>query len=76
MSSDKAIVAARKLLLTAMEDVKEGKEPRHIIRDPKREPLAASGGALRALSRVHGVEAVRQATRKPAVIDPGRQRIN
>ena len=35
MSSDKAIVAARKLLLTAMEDVKEGKEPRHIIRDPK-----------------------------------------
>ena len=35
VSSDKAIVAARKLLLSAMQEVKEGKEPRHIIRDPK-----------------------------------------
>ena len=35
VSSDKAIVAARKLLVSAMQEVKEGKEPRHIIRDPK-----------------------------------------
>ncbi len=35
VSSDKAIVASRKLLLSAMQDVKDGKEPRHVIRDPK-----------------------------------------
>jgi hypothetical protein len=35
VSSDKAIVAARKLLLSAMQEVQEGKDPRHIIRDPK-----------------------------------------
>jgi phenylpropionate dioxygenase-like ring-hydroxylating dioxygenase large terminal subunit len=35
ISSDKAIVAARKLLSSAIEDVKEGREPRHVIRDPK-----------------------------------------
>lgn len=32
--SDKAIVAARKLLLNAIKDVKEGREPQHVIRDP------------------------------------------
>ena len=40
VSSDKAIVAARKLLLTAMREVKDGKEPRHIIRDPKANRLS------------------------------------
>lgn len=35
VSSDKAIIAARKLLLTGIEDVKQGREPRHRIRDPK-----------------------------------------
>jgi hypothetical protein len=35
VSSDKAIVAARKLLLAAMKDVEDGREPRHVIRDPK-----------------------------------------
>jgi phenylpropionate dioxygenase-like ring-hydroxylating dioxygenase large terminal subunit len=35
VSSDKAIVAARKLLLNAIEDVKLGREPRHRIGDPK-----------------------------------------
>jgi phthalate 4,5-dioxygenase len=35
VSSDKAIVAGRKLLLMAMKDVEEGREPRHVIRDPK-----------------------------------------
>lgn len=34
VSSDKAIIAARKLLLSAMEDVKHGREPRHRITDP------------------------------------------
>jgi phthalate 4,5-dioxygenase oxygenase subunit len=32
--SDKAIVAARKLLLSAIRDVKEGGEPLHVVRDP------------------------------------------
>ncbi|HEY7316321.1 MAG TPA: Rieske 2Fe-2S domain-containing protein [Candidatus Binatia bacterium] len=35
VSSDKAIVAARKLLLNSIEDVKQGRDPRHVIRDPK-----------------------------------------
>ena len=35
VSSDKAIIAARKLLLSAIRDVKEGREPLHVIRDPK-----------------------------------------
>jgi hypothetical protein len=35
VSSDKAIVAARKLLLNGIEDVKQGREPRHRISDPK-----------------------------------------
>jgi hypothetical protein len=33
VSSDKAILAQRKLLLKAMKDVQEGKEPLHVIRD-------------------------------------------
>jgi phthalate 4,5-dioxygenase oxygenase subunit len=36
VSSDKAIVAGRKLLLSAIKDVQEGREPRHVIRDPKK----------------------------------------
>ncbi|MGH7873173.1 MAG: Rieske 2Fe-2S domain-containing protein [Candidatus Binatia bacterium] len=35
VSSDKAIVAARKLLLNAMTDAKNGRDPQHVIRDPK-----------------------------------------
>jgi phthalate 4,5-dioxygenase oxygenase subunit len=35
VSSDKAIVAARKLLLNAISDVKAGREPQHVIRDLK-----------------------------------------
>ena len=34
VSSDKAIVAARKLLEKAIRDVQEGREPPHVIRDP------------------------------------------
>jgi hypothetical protein len=34
-SSDKAIIASRKLLLNGIEDVKQGREPRHRISDPK-----------------------------------------
>jgi len=33
VSSDKAIVAARKLLMNGMKDVREGREPQHVIRD-------------------------------------------
>lgn len=35
VSSDKAIVAARKLLLNAIQAVNEGREPPHVIRDSK-----------------------------------------
>ena len=35
VSSDKAIVAARKLLLNAMKDAQNGRDPQHVIRDPK-----------------------------------------
>jgi phenylpropionate dioxygenase-like ring-hydroxylating dioxygenase large terminal subunit len=35
VSSDKAIVAARKLLLGAIRDVEEGREPLHVLREPK-----------------------------------------
>jgi hypothetical protein len=35
VSSDKAIIAARKLILNAVKDVREGREPQHVIRDPK-----------------------------------------
>ena len=34
VSSDKAIIAARKLLLNAINDVKQGREPQHVVRDP------------------------------------------
>jgi phenylpropionate dioxygenase-like ring-hydroxylating dioxygenase large terminal subunit len=35
VSSDKAIVAARKLLLKGIQDVQEGRDALHVIRDPK-----------------------------------------
>ena len=35
VSSDKAIIAARKLLLAGIEEVKQGRDPRHLIRDPR-----------------------------------------
>jgi hypothetical protein len=35
VSSDKAILAARKLLLNAIKDVREGRQPQHVIRDPR-----------------------------------------
>ena len=35
VSSDKAIVAARKLLLNAIKNVQEGRQPQHVMRDPK-----------------------------------------
>ncbi len=35
VSSDKAIIAARKLLLKGIKDIQEGHEAPHIIRDPK-----------------------------------------
>jgi len=34
-STDKAVVAARKLLLNAVKDVQEGREAPHVIRDPE-----------------------------------------
>jgi phthalate 4,5-dioxygenase oxygenase subunit len=48
VSSDKAIVAARKLLLNAMKDVDEGRDPQHVIRDEKLNRLLH----LQALSEV------------------------
>ena len=35
VSSDKAIIAARKLIIGGIRDVKEGRDPLHVIRDPK-----------------------------------------
>ncbi len=35
VSSDKAIIGARKLILNAIKDVQEGREPQHVIRDPQ-----------------------------------------
>ena len=34
VSSDKAIIAARKLLMNAINDVKRGRDPQHVLRDP------------------------------------------
>jgi len=36
VTSDKAIVAARKLLLKGIQDVKEGRDPLHVVRDPRK----------------------------------------
>ncbi len=35
VTSDKAIIAARKLIMSAISDVKAGRDPMHVIRDPK-----------------------------------------
>ena len=60
VTSDKAIVAARKLLLKAMQDVKEGRDPLHVVRDPRANKfshiaviseVAAKGADIRALVR-------------------------
>ena len=40
VSSDKAILAARKLILNAIKDVRDGREPQHVIRDPKENRFA------------------------------------
>jgi phenylpropionate dioxygenase-like ring-hydroxylating dioxygenase large terminal subunit len=36
VTSDKAIVAARKLLLKGIQDVKQGHDPLHVVRDPSK----------------------------------------
>ena len=36
VSSDKAIVGTRKLILNAIKDIQEGREALHVIRDPKK----------------------------------------
>lgn len=36
VSSDKAIVAGRKLLLAAIDDVREGRDPRHVVREAEK----------------------------------------
>ncbi|NIO09611.1 MAG: hypothetical protein GTO40_17045 [Deltaproteobacteria bacterium] len=35
-TTDRGIVAQRKVLLKAIQDVKEGRDPDHVIRDPKK----------------------------------------
>jgi len=40
VTSDKAIVAARKLLLKGIQDVKEGRDPLHVVRDPRKNDFA------------------------------------
>jgi len=39
-SSDAAIVVARKLMLKGIQDVKEGRDPQHVIRDPAKNNLS------------------------------------
>ena len=53
VSSDKPIVAARKLLLKAIRDVTDGREPPHILR----EPSAAHASKILVLSEVIPAEA-------------------
>jgi phthalate 4,5-dioxygenase oxygenase subunit len=48
VTSDKAIMAARKLLLNAMKDAKDGRDPQHVIRDSEANQLLH----LQALSEV------------------------
>src|SRR5581483_3196620 len=43
-STDKAIVMARLLLLKAINDVQEGRDPPHVIRDPRLNRLGHVGG--------------------------------
>jgi phthalate 4,5-dioxygenase oxygenase subunit len=53
VSSDKAIVAARKLILNAIKDAQGGRDPQHVIRDVKSNQLMH----LQALSEVIPVSA-------------------
>ena len=53
VSSDKPIVAARKLLLKAIQDVRDGREPPHLLR----EPSAAHAPKILVLSEVIPAEA-------------------
>ena len=48
VTSDKAIVAARKLLMSGMRDAKNGRDPQHVIRDADANRLLH----LQALSEV------------------------
>ncbi len=51
VSSDKAIVAARKLILNAIKDVQQGREPQHVVRDPKANRFCQPRGDFRCHSR-------------------------
>ena len=60
VSSDKAIVAARKLLLKGIQDVEEGRDPLHVVRDAGANKfshiaviseVAAKGADIRAMVR-------------------------
>ena len=52
VTSDKAIVAARKLLLKGIQDVKEGRDPLHVVRDAaSRMTLRTSRSFQRSLQR-------------------------
>ena len=53
VTSDKAIVAARKLLLNAMKEAGDGRDPQHVIRDPKGNQL----WHLQAMSEVIPISA-------------------
>ena len=48
VTSDKAIIAARKLLLNAMKNAQDGRDPQHVIRDAKSNRLLH----LQAMSEV------------------------
>lgn len=48
VTSDKAIIAARKLLLNSMKTVQDGRDPQHVIRDAQSNRLLH----LQALSEV------------------------
>lgn len=72
VSSDKAIVAARKLLLSGIEDVRRGRAPRHCISDP----AANRFPHLMVVSEVvpaslHWKEFVRQRVEQAQASNPG-----
>jgi len=60
VSSDKAIVAARKLLLNAIRDVQEGKDPQHVVRDAKANSFPHLVSDFGSHPRVDKLEAIRE----------------
>ncbi|MBM2812450.1 MAG: phthalate 4,5-dioxygenase, partial [Chloroflexi bacterium] len=44
-SSDRSIVAMRSIYLQAIADIESGRDPKHILRDPRRNTVVYIGGS-------------------------------